>query len=485
MRYLRGLLGGNTFLRKMPLKTSALEAVSGEREDRMQKNTISVMVGKGSLNHNSRVFYAENVDPSRSHLNIEYCNENIKDVYHELFDDALARYNAKQKRSDRKIENYYEKICSGKQEKPFHELVIQIGNRDTCAAATEDGAFAARLLDEYMRGFQKRNPTLRVFSAHLHMDEATPHLHIDFVPYTTGSKRGLDTRVSLKKALEALGFKGGTRSDTEWDQWANAEKERLAEIMLAHGVEWEKKGTHEEHLSVLDYKKKERTKEVELLERQKENIKRTTEAQLKASAQLHMELSQANHELTALRRETADAREEKEDALQAVATAKKEAEEAEAIVEENQKKANGLKGYIQTFERNVHEYDDAKKWQLPEPDFLMGAGTYREKKALPLVNKLKNVIKNLTLQLIHALEANDRLKQSLKKSDQKADRLLNRISSLEERNNILDERSHRLELVEHAVGEDQVNRIADEQSRREEWEKKQRKRQRNRTEWTL
>lgn len=443
----------------------------------MKKSTISVMVGKGSLNHNSRVFYAENVDPSRSHLNIEYCNENIKDVYHELFDDALARYNAKQKRSDRKIENYYAKICSGKQEKPFHELVIQIGNRDTCAAATDDGAFASRLLDEYMQGFQTRNPTLRVFSAHLHMDEATPHLHIDFVPYTTGSKRGLDTRVSLKKALEALGFKGGTRTDTEWDQWADAEKERLAEIMLAHGVEWEKKGTHEEHLSVLDYKKKERIKEVERLERQKDNIERTKEAQLKASAQLHMELSQVNHELTALRRETADAREEKEDALRAAATAKKEAEEAEAVKEESQKEADSLKAYIHTFERNVREYDDAKKWRLPEPDFLMGAGTYREKKALPLVNKLKNVIKNLTLQLIHALEANDRLKQDLKRSDQKVDHLLNRVSKLEERNNILDERSHRLELVEHAVGEDQVNRIADELSRREEWKRNQRKEQ--------
>ena len=451
----------------------------------MQKNTISVMVGKGSLNHNSRVFYAENVDPSRSHLNIEYCNENIKDVYHELFDDALARYNAKQKRSDRKIENYYEKICSGKQEKPFHELVIQIGNRDTCAAATDDGAFAARLLDEYMQGFQTRNPTLRVFSAHLHMDEATPHLHIDFVPYTTGSKRGLDTRVSLKKALEALGFKGGTRSDTEWDQWANAEKERLAEIMLAHGIEWEKKGTHEEHLSVLDYKKKERIKEVELLERQKENIKTSMEEQLKASAQLHMELSQTNHELTALRRETAEAREEKEDVLQAVVTAKKEAEEAEAIVEENQKKANSLKGYIQAFERNVHEYDNAKKWQLPEPEIFMGAGAYREKKALPLVNKLKNVIKNLTLQLIHALEANERLQKSLKMSDQKIDRLLSRVRNLEECNNILNERSHMLELVEHAVGEDQVSRIVDEQSRREEWERNQRKRHRGMAEWSL
>ena len=451
----------------------------------MQKNTISVMVGKGSLKHNSRVFYAENVNPSRSHLNIEYCNENIKDVYHELFDDALARYNAKQKRSDRKIENYYEKICSGKQEKPFHEIVIQIGNRDTCAAATENGAFAARLLDEYMQGFQKRNPTLRVFSAHLHMDEATPHLHIDFVPYTTGSRRGLDTRVSLKKALEALGFKGGTRSDTEWDQWANAEKERLAEIMLAHGVEWEKKGTHEEHLSVLDYKKKERTKEVELLERQKENIKRTTEAQLKASAQLRMELEQASQELQEVRIQTSDAQKEKENALQVVAMAKKEAEEAEAIKEVSQKKADDLKKYVQTFERNIYEYDEAKKWQLPEPDFMMGAGTYRNKKALPLVNKLKNVIKNLTLQLIHALETNERLQKSLKISEQKVDHLLNRVSHLEEKNNLLNERSHTLELVEHAVGEDQVNRIAGEQSRREEWERKQRKRQRGRAEWSL
>ena len=115
----------------------------------------------------------------------------------------------------------------------------------------------------------------------------------------------------------------------------------------------------------------------------------------------------------------------------------------------------------------------------------MGAGTYREKKALPLVNKLKNVIKNLTLQLIHALEANDRLKQNLKKGDQKVDHLQNRVSKLEERNRFLEERSHRLELVEHAVGEDQVNRIADEQSRREEWENNQRKRHRGRAEWSL
>ena len=157
------------------------------------------MTGKGSVNHNSRKFHAKNSDPERSCLNVEYCNENIKDVYHELFDEALARYNDKQTRNDRKIDDYYEKICSGKQEKPFHEIILQIGNKDDMGAKTADGQLAAKILDEYMQDFQRRNPTLRVFSAHLHMDEATPHLHIDFIPYTTASKRGLDTRVSLKR----------------------------------------------------------------------------------------------------------------------------------------------------------------------------------------------------------------------------------------------------------------------------------------------
>ena len=230
------------------------------------KRTISAMVGKGSLNHNSREFYASNVDPSRSHLNIEFCREDIRNVYHELFDEAQERFNAKQTRNDRRIEDYYEKICSSKQEKPFHEIVLQIGNKDDTGIHTELAETAKQCLIQYANGFQARNPTLRVFWSHLHMDEATPHVHIDFVPYITGSKRGMDTRVSLKQALSQLGFKGGTRSATEWNQWAQSEKQVLAEIMLEHGIEWEQLGTHEEHLSVLDYKKQERAKEVRALD---------------------------------------------------------------------------------------------------------------------------------------------------------------------------------------------------------------------------
>ena len=125
-----------------------------------------------------------------------------------MFDEALKRYNEKQTRADRKIENYYEKIRNSKQEKPFHELILQIGDKENMSAESENGQLARQILDEYYRGFQERNPNLKVFSAHLHMDEATPHLHIDFVPFTTGSKRGLDTRVCTETSVSRTRFQG-------------------------------------------------------------------------------------------------------------------------------------------------------------------------------------------------------------------------------------------------------------------------------------
>ena len=103
------------------------------------ERTISAMIGKGSVNHNTRAFTAKNVDKNRSADNVEFCQEDIKQVYHKLFDEALERYNAKQKRKDRMIDNYYEKIRRGKQEKLFHEVIFQIGNKDDMNAKSEDG----------------------------------------------------------------------------------------------------------------------------------------------------------------------------------------------------------------------------------------------------------------------------------------------------------------------------------------------------------
>ena len=309
------------------------------------KRTISAMRGKGSLTHNRRDFIAENVDSSRTPLNVKYCNEDIRAVYHELFDNALARYNEKQTRKDRVIDDYYEKIRTGKQEKLFEELIIQIGNKDDMSASSENGQLARQMLDEYMQSFQQRNPTLRVFSAHLHMDEATPHLHIDFIPFTTGSKRGLETRVSLKKALEALGFAGGTKSHTELNQWIESEKQALASIMARHDFEWEQKGTHEEHLSVLDYKKQERSKEVAALENQ----------------------------IDALQEQTAVA-----------ATA----------LSEKQEQLDDIAPILKNTEKFVQKYDDPERL-LPEAGMLESGKTFREKKALPILGRLLKYARSL------------------------------------------------------------------------------------------
>ena len=254
------------------------------------ERTISGMVGKGSVNHNTRAFTAKNVDSDRSGANVRFCYEDIKQVYHKLFDEALERYNEKQKRKDRVIDDYYEKIRQGKQEKLFHEVIFQIGNKDDMNAKSEEGLLAKKILIEFMDEFQARNPNLYVFSAHLHMDEETPHLHIDFVPYITGSKRGLDTRVSLKSALAAEGFTGGTRGATEWNQWIAAEKRELAMVMERHGVKWLQKDTHEKHLSVLEFEKQARAKEVAELDSQKQE--KTTEV-----AKLNQAVSTMKQEL--------------------------------------------------------------------------------------------------------------------------------------------------------------------------------------------
>ena len=236
--------------------------------------SISIIVGKGSIAHNSRTFVASNVDKDRIKLNHVYIHSNIQDAYHHLFDDALIKYNDKQTRSDRIINDYYEKIRTGKQEKTFHEIIVQVGNKDTMNVLGPNGLLAEKILDDYMNSFIERNPNLHVFSAHLHMDEETPHLHIDFIPFTTNSKRGLETRVSLKKALDQQGFKGGSKSQTEMQQWINSEKEILSTIMLEHGIEWENLETKEQHLSVLDFKKKKRSEEVMALENKINELER-------------------------------------------------------------------------------------------------------------------------------------------------------------------------------------------------------------------
>ena len=369
-------------------------------------------MGKGSVAHNSRQFKAANVDPERTSLNRRYCNRNIKKVYEELFGEALEKYNAKQTRSDRKIKNYYEKIRTSKQEKPFTELVVQIGNHEDTNAQSEFGAKAAEILDEYMKGFQERNPHLRVFSAYLHMDESTPHLHIDFIPFTTGSKRGLETRVSLKSALAQQGITGGTKYETEWSVFTRREKEQLAEIMERHGIGWKQLDTHEEHLSVLDYKKKMRTQEVEELSTEIEALQESKES---------------------VEEDIADARERYDALTDALGT---------------------MKNTVERVETEVSKYYVGQEWRTPEPKGLMSAKTYKEKLVDPFVKKLKDVIATFISKFLDLTREYQRVKDQLWRARNDNEKLANR-------NRALQKESDELKLIKSELGSEQYEEILD------------------------
>lgn len=383
------------------------------------KRTISARVGRGSVNHNTRKFHAKNTDPERSHLNITYCEENIKAVYHELFDEALARYNSKQTRADRKIKDYYEKIRASKQEKTFHEIILQVGNKDDMHTGSDEGSLAVEILEEYMTGFRERNPQLRVFSAHLHMDEATPHLHIDFIPFTTGSKRGLETRVSLKQALAAQGFQGGSRGDTEWNQWVRSEKDQLSLVMQRHGIEWEKKDTHEKHLSVLDYKKEQRAKEIA--------------------------------------------------ALEATKTAK------EGEVAEQEQRLKELAPAVKNMERLAADFSADPEEILPEPGTLETGRAYREEKAKPLLAQIVKVLRSLYRAYVELKRKYERLQGDYGRAREGNERLSDRLQETKLENKALRGAVADFERVKRAFGPEEVERAVEDAKRREAQEREQKK----------
>ena len=229
--------------------------------------SVSVMLGRGSLAHNNRVFSTENVDPALSVNNVIFVQQKLKTAYQEIFGGALERYNEKQKRSDRMIPDYLEHIRQSKNgEKAFHELVVQVGNRNDTGIGTEDAEIAKEILTEYYYEFVERNPNMRVFNAVIHMDEkdGTPHLHIDFIPVATDQKRGLEVKNSMRQALQQQGFDFQTREEYPsygkkisrigGGRWLDSERTQLGSVLQQHGLIWEKQDTHREHLTVKEFK---------------------------------------------------------------------------------------------------------------------------------------------------------------------------------------------------------------------------------------
>ena len=417
----------------------------------MIKRTISGMIGAGSLAHNRRDFVAENVDPKRTQYNICYRNENLQEVYKELFDEAVERYNVG-KRNDRKITNYYEKIRLGKQEKLFHEVIFQIGNCGDMAVGTEEGELAVKILDEFLKDFEKRNPTLRLFNCYLHLDESTPHLHVDFVPYVSGwTGKGMDTKVSLKQALKSLGFPGGSKRDTELNQWINHEKEVLSEVAKKYGIEWEQKGTHEEHLDVYNFKKKERKKEVQALEQEKEYLTAENES-------LAFKISEVKADIEKLEDEKLQFKKDK-DAVE------KRAKKAETELKKLEDRREFLQPVMDNVSKEIKEYGMIKTF-LPEATALERAVTYRDKKIKPLFIEMKNKIGAMAAQVKELTRERDSWKSKFQKKKQEHEKTKKELAEVQKdyqklsgEKEILQELADRYNRLLRMLGKDMVERL--------------------------
>lgn len=216
--------------------------------------TASIAKGRGYLNHNDRMIKQVNSrswKPELSNQNIVYINEPIQNVYHELFDSALEKYNAKIKQSknpQRVIKDYYEHISRSKQEKPFYEFIVAFGNVND--KNTEIYPVLQQCLDEYNRDFQSRNPNFYVFQQITHRDEiGIDHTHMDIVPVCSGNTRGLETKNSFSGALKQMGFTG----KNAFIDWRRSEEKVMAEILERHGLEFERGDGRQEHLNVRQY----------------------------------------------------------------------------------------------------------------------------------------------------------------------------------------------------------------------------------------
>jgi hypothetical protein len=209
-----------------------------------------------SVDHNNRAFFAHNVVESKSPENITYVKEDVREFYDKVFGEALNEYNERQKQPCRRISDYYEHLENSKQEKPFYEIVVQFGDKDTAGCGTRTGDVVKQMLDEYMKDFEKRNPNLKVFNAVLHMDEATPHLHINFVPVAENQNpnRGLRLKNSMVGALRQQGFNSDKQTQSERIKWTEAEKKEMERLLAKRDLTIDVKNVSHKHKSVEAFK---------------------------------------------------------------------------------------------------------------------------------------------------------------------------------------------------------------------------------------
>ncbi len=256
----------------------------------MKTFSISFTLGKASvqhnanIEHNNRKFIAGNINREKVPDNIAYVQQDVQEAYQKLFGKALDEYNSQQKRRDRIIPDYFKHISDSKREEAYYEIIVQFGDSQTAPCGSENGEIAKEMLDEYIRNFKQRNPNLHVFNAVMHMDEASPHLHIDFIPfYTNGRQKGLSKGVSMKAALDEQGFTASNYKENRLVAWEESERLEMEKILNRHGFSRDDKNAKYAHQTVEQYKKSQDEKKMihALNEMKKINGSEVTEDNIK------------------------------------------------------------------------------------------------------------------------------------------------------------------------------------------------------------
>lgn len=237
----------------------------------MEERTLSITIGGGDIRHNNRLFRPSNVDHSRTPDNITLAREDIQDAYHRLFDESVNNYNENQKRNDRKIKNYFDKIYRSKKEKPFYEFIAQVGNQGD----QPDQKKCVEILEDFHKMMQKDYPNMAIFNSVIHVDESTPHLHLDFIPIGEGYKKGLEKRVSMQKALQNLGF-------SNYADFRNELMQKFEIIAKRHEIERKRDvAVGERHLTIQDYRALNRMAEKKIEDLDKTRVPRSSSRVMK------------------------------------------------------------------------------------------------------------------------------------------------------------------------------------------------------------
>ena len=390
--------------------------------------TIATHVGtKIARQHNirdKRITDKEaHIDPNGKHEVWFNCNLTEKEAYHKLFDSAVAEYNSRQKRNDRRISDYYKKIRNDKQKHTAYEMIVSVGNMEE--RIPEELSY--EILTEFVEGWKEKNPNMYMFGCYYHADEqGVPHVHIDYIPVGTNYTRGMKMQVSSSKALEEMGFVTDTFKGTAQVKWIHSENERLETICNNHGVEVYHPQTGKEHLEkdlyILEKQADNLRAEISDIEEEKQNIIRKS---VMAVDKLESEKSALEDEITELVHDKTIAQAELDETATLVKT---------------------IRG---DFEKEIPKVSSI----LPQPEKKETAADYR-KRIIPIIsNAIKSIVdkaRSWHRTIIALTKENTRLAEENKTVAEKDEK----IKTLEKENSSM--RTSLTDIIEMRGGKDKL-----------------------------